>query len=535
MANIPPSLYVKEREAPWPKLRSRQPGQTISVLFDRDPGADGEQDAAPDFFADLNLDQVVAAITQSRESYRPAPFLHVMLSTPDAIVYRQEVMRDVQLLPVRKAVNDFAAALVEVRARLARAGRRGYRRQQQRWFVDAASLYVSELESFTDAIRTASAKSSGLGRVRDYCIELVAAPEFGALREEVTSLVRRLNEVHVSMHILDGGVRVSKYAGASDYSAEVLSHFERFRQGAVELEKTKERDYDELNHVEAAILDRIALLYPELFADVDRFTQQHEAFIDDVVARFDREIQFYVGYAELIERLSPAGLDFCFPQIDRKDKAVRSEASFDLALASKLVADGKAVVTNDFYLEGAERIFVISGPNQGGKTTFARTFGQLHYLAALGLPVPGRTAKLYLFDRLFTHFEREEDIRNHRGKLQDDLVRIHKILEHATSDSIIVMNEIFTSTALKDALFLSRHVLQRIMALDALAVCVTFIDELTTLGPQTVSALSTVVPDNPAERTFKIERRKADGRAYAAALARKYRLTQDDLEERLVS
>ncbi|MDG7016674.1 MAG: DNA mismatch repair protein MutS, partial [Nitrososphaerota archaeon] len=78
-----------------------------------------------------------------------------------------------------------------------------------------------------------------------------------------------------------------------------------------------------------------------------------------------------------------------------------------------------------------------------------------------------------------------------------------------------------------------REILQRIIDRGCLGAYVTFIDELSRLGEATVSMVSTVVPENPSQRTFKVVRKPADGRAYAMAIAEKYGLTRQSVGRRL--
>jgi DNA mismatch repair protein MutS len=389
--------------------------------------------------------------------------------------------------------------------------------------------------SLPGTFAAADLRSRGLLAFRRYLIEHADSDSFTTLVAETARLQADLSTVQYSMLIKGDKITVEKYEDSLDYSALVERTFGRFQQGAVKTYLVKFTDSVDMNHVEAGVLEFVAHLYPEIFFRLDDYVERNRDFIEPTVGRFDREIQFYLSYLEHIAVLKDQGLRFCYPRLSTSSKQVESRDGFDLALARQLTAEKAKVVCNDFHLAGEERILVVSGPNQGGKTTFARAFGQLHYLASLGLPVPGIRAKLFLCDRLFAHFERPEDITTLRGKLEDDLFRIHKILAAATPNSIIIMNEIFNSTTLRDAIFLGTKVLEKFMELDALAVCVTFIDELASLSAKTVSMVSTVVPEHPAVRTFKILRRPADGLAYAMSIAAKHGLTHGRLWERIRS
>jgi hypothetical protein len=129
------------------------------------------------------------------------------------------------------------------------------------------------------------------------------------------------------------------YESEVDYSAEVEETFAKFKQRAVKSYLVKFSELPSMNSVEEKVLDFVALLYPEIFSQLDRYCTENRNYVDERIGRFDREIQFYISYLEYVTRFRQAGLKFCYPQISDTRKEVRDYEAFDLALAHKLIRE----------------------------------------------------------------------------------------------------------------------------------------------------------------------------------------------------
>jgi len=484
-------------------------------------------------FQDLNLDQIIDGILAGKEEYNLKPFYLDYQNNPETIFFRQEVMKDLENETLLKALNFFAREMKKMRKSLTALEKLNYKNQIERQFLDIVSSYCKAVFILYNDLDSILLKSRGLLSFKEYLKAYIGSDNFTSISENTTQIIEDLSSIKYNILIKGLQVQVRKYESEINYSEEVEKTFSKFKQGEVKDHKAKIKKYPNLNGVEAKIVDGVSKLFPDVFSRMHLFYKANFNFADPVIVAFDREIQFYISYLNYIAPIKKAGMKFCLPQISIGRKEISSKESFDLALASKFVREGKKVVTNDFHLTGKERVIVVSGPNQGGKTTFAKSFGQMHYLANLGLAVPGQEALIFRCDKILTHFEKEEHIANLRGKLHDELYRIHQVLEKATTNSIVIINEMFTSTTLQDQIFLSKKVMDKISKLDLLGVWVTFIDELASYNEKTVSMMSTVVPETPAIRTFKIIRNPANGLAYALSIAEKYKLTYGDILKRL--
>ncbi len=503
-----------------------------SILYP--PRADEPPPAAPDTLNDLNIDLLIASITAGKAAYDLKPFFTAPLQDEAAVTYRQQVARDLENEALLAKLKTFAEQAAAVHRYLEMSRQLDFVEHQRGWFLEAALLYCQAVRGLEKALGEATLHAQGLLSFQQHLTGYTKSAAFTGLCEEAQRVKDALSEIRYCVTLQGTRFKVERYHGGTDYGEEIARVFQKFRQTEAEDYTVDLQPASGMNHVEAKILEFVARLYPEPFAALRRFHEAHADFVAPLIARFEREIQFYIAYLDFIAEFRRRGMPFCYPAVSAADKTEEVRDGFDLALAAAILhREGARIVYNDFALHGRERVLVVTGPNQGGKTTFARMFGQLHYLAALGLPIPARRARLHLPDRILTHFERREDVQNLRSKLEDDLLRARSLISQATDRSLIILNEIFSSTTLQDALFLSQKLMAQILEKDALAVWVTFIDELASYGEQTVSMVAQVRADDTTVRTFKIVRQPANGLAYAISLARKHGLTTEQIEERL--
>mgnify|MGYP000919825659 FL=1 len=208
---------------------------------------------------------------------------------------------------------------------------------------------------------------------------------------------------------------------------------------------------------------------------------------------------------------------------------------------------------NDVHFGDEGRVFILTGPNRGGKTTFTQAVGLAHVLHQAGLLVPGTRARLSPVDAIYTHFPMAEEYSLEAGRLGEEARRLEAIFRRATPQSLILLNESLFSTSPGESLYLARDVVCALRYLGARAIYATHLHELAanveeinrqTPGAGCVASLvATVDPAVPrdeesrppdgrcdvASPTFHIEPGPPMGLSYARQIAERYGISYRQL------
>ncbi len=467
---------------------------------------------------DLRLDLVVEALGKGYEAYDLEPLYRQPLTDVRAIAFRQGVARGLLAPGLREAAWAYVRGVEEARALLLRGEKCGDRHAGAAWFALAATRLLEALEALGGGV--SSAPNPALAALGAY-----AARHLEAVRRSLgpaAALLEALSGVRFELSVRGDQLAVGQAVPRRDLGLAIRETFARFQGGAPGAVEAPRRGED-LNHVESAIIERVARLHPDLFSRLHGFRSENEGFLRPEYHAVARELLFYLRYLDLTE-----GRVRSFPEFDAWG-GVWLSGVYELALSLEMPG---GVVANDVLLEPEKSALVITGPNHGGKTTLARAIGQVFVLGQLGLPVPASRARIPLVDGVFTVFERGERGDSPSSRLEAELLELHRVLTAASASSLVILNEVFSSTPYRDALELGREIDRRLSQRGVRSVWVTFLDPLSRL-PRAVSLVGEVDPQDPSVRTYRFARRDADGKAHAMALARKYGLTYEAIRRRL--
>ena len=187
------------------------------------------------------------------------------------------------------------------------------------------------------------------------------------------------------------------------------------------------------------------------------------------------ELAFYVGCVNLHEDLFQKGARTCFPSPAVADERRLSfRGLYDASLALSL---DQRVVGNDVDADKQDLV-IVTGANQGGKSTFLRSIGLAQLMMQSGMFVPADSFDSSICDGLFTHYKREEDTTMKSGKLDEELGRMSDIINHITPHAMMLFNESFAATNEREGSEIARQILSALLEKRVKMVCVTHLYEL---------------------------------------------------------
>ncbi|MBE6544138.1 MAG: hypothetical protein E7675_07030 [Ruminococcaceae bacterium] len=243
--------------------------------------------------------------------------------------------------------------------------------------------------------------------------------------------------------------------------------------------------------------------------------------------------------SEIIRKLKQYNLPLCTPIAKSKEeKCFLAKGLYNPALAEKIKSkDSSAnIIDNDFSFDKDGMIYILTGPNRGGKSVVLCAVGIAQIMFQLGLPVAAKSAEISPVDCIYTHFATFSDSTIGKGRLGEECDRLKDMFASLNKYSLVLMDETLSSTDSYEASVIGYELLAAMSSFGCRGIFATHIhelafkkDDLNSL-PSCNSRIDTLVAGiNNGKRTYKIIRTAPDGKSYARDIAQRYGLSFESL------
>ncbi len=423
--------------------------------------------------------------------------------------------------------------------------------------ITEIELYVSSIETLHSSLTKirAKLKSPAFRALSELISNLAESDYYRELNEklkELTQRVREIKSVTVGVN-LDAQLRPA--------SAGVLSiNAESFKSGDV-LDKIlrlnfkndeytcianlvpfgKKQSENQKAALSNAFNSAINDVYKASLRSWKKIVQTYVLENTEFLLNLMPEFEFLVRGTQMLNKLKAKGCSLTLPDIrPMEERAFSATGLYNPCVALKIDYD---IVANDVCFDENAAIYVLTGPNRGGKSVITCAIGLAQVMLQLGMYIPAEQASISPVDGIYTHFPTGAEDTIDKGRLGEECARLGEIFDCVTPNSLVLLDESLSSTGSYEASYIAAEVISGFAHIGCRCLFSTHLHELAAeidnLNQKSLAsggaAIDTLVAGMEEEgtRSFRIIRAKPDGKSYARDIASSYGLTYDKILKRL--
>lgn len=489
---------------------------------------------------DIALHEVIDYMTGDQEERK---ILHdIMVKIPEDpadMIYRQEIVKD--LMGSEKLSGAISESIGSIKILQYYGGGAKRMREQDNSLASLLEqlrelkVYVEVIEALYTALSENEIKSEGLITLRDSLKEITEDEEFKSVKPDIVKIHEDLSNVHGAII----GVTLTADLDIENVSAiEFVDYKPRSSYTIMDVAvgakmNTPFKKYKREDPLLVAMTPHLKKHLWKHIGEVKRLITKHSNYDTRLLTNLYNGLVFYLNAADLGRKLASQNYVTSFPEII-PDKPLVIKGLYNIRLA---VNGQKEIVKNDFSFADNEKIFILTGPNRGGKTILEQGLGLISVMASLGMFVTADSCTGIPFRNILTHFPIDENLTINYGRLGEEAVRIREIVKETDSSTLLLFNETFSTTSSADALYLCKDLLHILKDKGSCVIFNTHIHELAAdipamngwEGDSRIVSIVMEIKDN--KNTFKLKRSDPDTSSYARNIAEKYGITYEQMKE----
>ncbi|MBE6547492.1 MAG: hypothetical protein E7667_01245 [Ruminococcaceae bacterium] len=432
-----------------------------------------------------------------------------------------------------------------------------------------ADDYLSSITEIELYISCIDILNSGLSQVKDNVksqafkiltqriTELAESEYYAELNRKLSELTRRVREiksvtvgVNLDSQLRPTGAGVLAVNSEAFKSGDALDKILRLNFKDDEytciaslVPFSKKQSENQKIAMSNAFNSAISDVYRSSLRSWKKIVQSYVLENTDFLIELMPEIEFVVKGAALMSELSQRGFDLCTPTFaeldERKFEAVEL---YNPVVAMKL-PKGEDIVGNDISFSKEDAlIYILTGPNRGGKSVITCAIGIGVAMMQLGLFFPAKSVCVSPADAIYTHFPTGADDTIDKGRLGEECARLVEIFDNVTRYSLVLLDESLSSTGSYEGSYIASEVIAGLAIVGCRALFATHLHELASeidrinevSKAKNGSYIDTLVAGiDEGKRSFKIVRAKPDGKSYARDIADRYGLTFDKIIDKI--